>query len=160
MIIRPASREDAEAISGLILPLVKKFIAPEFSLEGQQNLLSSMEPGAIQGFFDRGYRYHVAEADGRMVGVIGVRDNAHIHHLFVAEDFQRRGIAGRLWNAARRECLGAGNPGRFTVYSSRYALDVYRKLGFTETGPAETKDQVTATPMVWESPDPVAKQKP
>lgn len=145
--IRPATIEDAEAISGLIIPLVKKFIAPEFSPVGQRNLLTSMEPAAIRGFFEAGYRYHVAEIGGQIVGVVGIRDNSHVHHLFVAEDFQRRGIARRLREVARKECLAAGNPRRFTVYSSRYALKVYRRLGFVEAGLPETKDEVTTVPM-------------
>jgi GNAT superfamily N-acetyltransferase len=71
----------------------------------------------------------------------------HIHHLFVAEDFQRRGIARQLWAVAKEACLAAGNTGRFTVYSSRFALEVYRRFGFIETGPPETKDEVVAVPM-------------
>lgn len=152
MIVRQAMNNDAEVISRLILPLVEKFIAPEFSPSGQRNLLTSMEPAALRGFFEAGHRYHVAEVEGQIVGVVGIRDNSHVHHLFVAEDFQRRGIARRLWTVAKGECLAAGNPGQFTVYSSRYALEVYRRLGFVEAGPPETKDDVTAVPMKHECP--------
>ena len=152
MIIRPATIKDAEAISSLILPLVETFIAQEFSPEGQRNLVSSMEPGSIKGFFEAGHRYHVAEVEGRVVGVIGIRDNAHVHHLFVAEEFQRLGIARQLWDVAREDCLAAGNAGHFTVYSSRYALDVYRRFGFVEAGPPETKDEVTAIPLRYGPP--------
>lgn len=152
VVVRPATIEDAEAISGLVMPLVKKFIAPEFSPVGQRNLLSSMEPAAIRGFFKAGHRYHVAEVEGQMVGVVGIRDNSHVHHLFVVEKFHRRGIGRRLWEIARKECLAAGNLGRFTVFSSRYALEAYRRLGFVEAGPPETKDEVTAVPMKYEQP--------
>jgi predicted GNAT family N-acyltransferase len=41
----------------------------------------------------------------------------------------------------------AGNPGEFTVNSSRFAVGMYRKFGFVETGPPETKEGVTAVPM-------------
>ena len=145
--IRLATIADARAISELILPLATKFIAHEFSEEGQRNLLRSMEPEAIEGFFQAGYRYHVAETLERVVGVVGVRDNSHVHHLFVAEDHQRCGLATDLWRVARDACLEAGNPGRFTVFSSKYALDVYRAFGFIESGPHEVKDEVMATPM-------------
>lgn len=36
-------------------------------------------------------RYHVAESAGKLVGVVGVRDDTHLFHLFVAEGFHRRG---------------------------------------------------------------------
>jgi GNAT superfamily N-acetyltransferase len=132
------------------MPLVEKFIAPEFSPEGQRNLLSSMTPEAIESLFRAGHCYHVAEMDGRLAGVIGVRGNSHVHHLFVAEDFQLQGVAGQLWSVAKQACLEAGNPGRFSVCSSRIALEVYKSLGFSEAGPPETKDSVTAFPMRWE----------
>ena len=148
--IRLATVADARAISELILPLATKFIAHEFSEEGQRNLLRSMEPDAIEGFFHAGHRYHVAEVEGRVVGVVGVRDNSHVHHLFVAEDHQRCGLARELWKVARDACLEAGNPGRFTVFSSKYALGVYRAFGFIESGPPEIKDEVIATPMEYE----------
>jgi GNAT superfamily N-acetyltransferase len=148
--IRLATTADARAISELILPLATKFIAHEFSEEGQRNLFRSMEPDAIEGFFQAGYRYHVAAVDWRVVGVVGVRDNSHVHHLFVAEDHQRCGLATDLWRVARGACLEAGNPGRFTVFSSKYALDVYRAFGFIESGPPEIKDEVIATPMEYE----------
>jgi GNAT superfamily N-acetyltransferase len=106
-----------------------------------------MEPEAIEGYFRAGYRYHVAEVAGRVVGVIGVRDNSHVHHLFVAEKHQRCGLARELWKVARDACLESGNPGEFTVFSSKFALGVYRAFGFIESGPPETKDDVVATPM-------------
>ena len=150
--LRPATIEDAEAISGLILPLLEKFIAHEFPPEGRRNLISSMEPASIRGFFEAGHRYHVAEAEGCVVGVVGIRDNSHVHHLFVAEPFHRQGLARRLWDVAREECLATGNPGAFTVFSSRYAVPAYRKLGFVQAGPPETKEGVTAIPMRYDSP--------
>jgi GNAT superfamily N-acetyltransferase len=149
-LIRLATIDDARAISELILPLATKFIAHEFSVEGQRNLLRSMEPDAIEGFFHAGHRYHVVELQGRVVGVVGMRDNSHVHHLFVAEGHQRCGLARQLWKVARDACLEAGNPGRFTVFSSKYALGVYRAFGFMESGPPEVKDEVIATPMEYE----------
>jgi GNAT superfamily N-acetyltransferase len=78
---------------------------------------------------------------------VGVRDNSHVHHLFVAENHQKCGLARELWKVAREACLDAGNLGRFTVFSSKYALGVYRAFGFIESGSPEIKDGVVATPM-------------
>jgi ubiquinone/menaquinone biosynthesis C-methylase UbiE len=57
-----------------------------------------------------------------------------------------------LWEVARKECLAAGNPGNFTVWSSRYALEVRQRLGFVQAGPPETKNDVMAVPMKYEQP--------
>lgn len=149
MEIRKATIEDAPAISELIRPLAEQYIAHEFSPEGAANLLASMEPEAIEGYLASGYEYHVAEEEGELAGVVGVRDNSHLYHLFVADDFGGRGLARRLWGVARDACRQAGSVGEFTVNSSRFAVGMYRKLGFVETGPPETRQGVTSIPMKW-----------
>lgn len=147
MKIRRATIEDARAISDLIRPLAECYIAHEFSTEGAANLLASMEADAIEAYFASGYAYHVAEEDGVLVGVVGVRDNSHLYHLFVAGEFRGRGYARELWCAARDACRVSGNVGEFTVNSSRFAVGMYRKFGFVDTGPPETNSGVTSIPM-------------
>ena len=147
MQIREATIEDAPAISDLIRPLAETYIAHEFPPEGAANLLASMEPGAIEGYMTSGFKYHLAEENGAVIGVVGVRDNSHLYHLFVADEFRGRGIARELWRVARDGCREAGNVGDFTVNSSRFAVEMYRKFGFAETGPPETKNGVTSVPM-------------
>jgi GNAT superfamily N-acetyltransferase len=160
MRIRLATKEDAAAISGLIRPLAAKFIAREFSPEGVENLLSGMTAEAVQQFLDAGFRYHVAEEGGDLLGVVATRDDRHLYHLFVAETFQRRGLAREMWAVARQACLDAGWPGAFTVNSSRYAVEVYKKLGFVEAAPPTEKDGVVFIPMRSEPPAAVHTDRP
>ncbi len=147
MNIRPATLADSEPISKLISGLSEKYIAHEFTQTGARELLNSMKPGAIEKYIRSGYEYHVAEIGGRPVGVVGVRDNSHLYHLFVDEKFQKRGIAGQLWRVARESCLSKGNPGVFTVNSSKYALPVYEKLGFIVQSEPVERSGVVYIPM-------------
>lgn len=141
MEIRAAKPDDAENISKLICELVDKFITDDFSPSGREFLLSTMTPGTISWNMQTEYRYHVAEADGAMVGVVAVKGNTHLYHLFVAERYHRKGIARKLWQRAMKECLLEGNPGEFTVNSSSYAREVYKQLGFVaQSGPQEKHD--------------------
>jgi ribosomal protein S18 acetylase RimI-like enzyme len=145
--IRVAVPEDSESISRLICELVDKYIAKEFSSQGREFLLSTMTADVISRNMQSGYRYHVAEISGLLAGVVAVRDNAHLYHLFVAEQFHRKGIAKKLWQLAMNECLRDGNTGEFTVNSSAYALGVYKRLGFiAQSGPQE-KNGVVFYPM-------------
>ena len=145
--LRNATPSDAGKISKLISGLTEKFIAYEFTPAGTEELLHSMAPDAIEKYIRSGYEYHVAEMDARLIGVVAVRGNSHLYHLFVAEKFQNRGIAGQLWRVAMKSCLAKGNPGVFTVNSSRYARPVYEKLGFVvQSGPQE-KNGVIYIPM-------------
>lgn len=130
MKIRLATVDDAGSISALILPLAEKFITHEFSEQGSRKLLGGMTPVAIRRYINSGFRYHVAEQSGRIVGVVATRDNSHLYHLFVAEPYQGRGLARQLWREARQACREAGNAGEYTVNSSRLAVGMYERLGF------------------------------
>ena len=145
--IRVATSDDAESISDLVSELSRKLIAHEFTAEGETALMASMSPAAIDKYIDTGYQYHIAEINDRIVGVVAIRDNSHIYQLFVAEDHHRQGIASKLWQVAKDLCLSNGNPGQFSVSSSKYAVSVYRKLGFTVESEPQERDGVIFVPM-------------
>jgi GNAT superfamily N-acetyltransferase len=145
--IRTAKPDDSGRISKLLCELTAKFVANEFSAYGRHLLLDSMKPDMITKNIQSGFRYHLAEFDDQLVGVVAVRDNSHLFHFFVAEQYQRQGIAKQLWNTAMRVCIDEGNPGEYTVNSSRYALDVYKALGFVTGAAAQEKDGVVFYPM-------------
>jgi ribosomal protein S18 acetylase RimI-like enzyme len=145
--IHRASLADARSISALISLLTEKFIASECSAESRRALLGSMTQDSIRKFLSAGFVYHVAKAERELVGVIGIRDNTHLYHLFVREDFQRQGIGTRLWHAARDLCLSSGNPGLFTVNASRNAYAVYEKMGFVAESGQKERRGVVVIPM-------------
>jgi len=145
--IRAASPGDSDGISSLLCNLAAKFITNEFSPEARHTLLSSMTPAAIEQYIQSGYRYHVAVTDSQLVGVVAVRDNVHLFHLFVSEQYQRRGIATQLWNVAKTVCLNKGNPGEFTVNSSGFARGLYEKLGFISCSGPQEMDGIMFYPM-------------
>ena len=145
--IRAATARDAENISNLVRQLSAKFIANDFTAEGRETLLNSMTPAAIEKYMQSGFRYHVAEVESQLVGVVGVKDNSHLYHLFVAENYQRQGIASALWRLAKQTCLDEGNLGVFTVNSSRYAQHVYERLGFVTQSDPQDKNGVIFIPM-------------
>ena len=130
MKIRAARHTDVEAISQLIEPLVTKYISPSCSEQGVEILLRSMSGQSIENYFSAGYQYWLGEIDNQLMAVIGIKDNSHLYHLFVADCFQGKGHAHQLWQHAKAECLALGNPGIFTVNSALNATPVYRKWGF------------------------------
>jgi N-acetylglutamate synthase-like GNAT family acetyltransferase len=150
MNVREATEKDVAAISELLIQLAERFIVGGYSEEGRNNLLKSMSPGAIRAYFEQGYRYHVGETDGAIIGVVATKDNSHLFHLFVQETCQGRGYARALWEVAKADCLARGSPGRFTVNSSLNAQDVYRSLGFEPTDGIRDSGGVKFIPMASE----------
>lgn len=145
--IRNARVDDAPAISALILSTAPLFVstsgksvAPWFA--------SSVTPAAIAGCIgDSRFNYLVALFGRVIAGVIAVRDTTHVHHLFVAPEFQRQGIAGQLWRRAESEAVAAGNNDGFFVRSSEYAVPVYERLGFRMAGERTEKEGIVFVPM-------------
>lgn len=147
MRIRPAAAADAAGISALILG-VSGFFTLHPDGEGAEAFLATLAPQAIAGYLaSPDYRYLVAEDAGVLAGVVAIRDNRHLYHLFVAQGVHGQGLARRLWTAAMDAALRAGNPGEFTVNSSPYAVPVYERFGFVPTGPRVEAQGIAFVPM-------------
>lgn len=151
-LIRPANVSDAERIAALIARVAGRFILPEFSAQGRERILAAHRPESIAQRMESGFEYHVAEAAGEIVGVVGMRDGSHLYHLFVAEEHQGRGLGRALWEHAKAQCLRRGRPAAFTVNSSRYAVPVYARFGFVVAAPEQEVDAVRFVPMRLELP--------
>jgi len=93
------------------------------------------------------FRFYVAEDAGSIAGVAAIRSNAHLYYLFVGTPYQRTGLARRLWLRVLEDSLALGNPGKFTVNASNYAVPAYEKLGFRRTESKAEKNGVLYNPM-------------
>ena len=116
--------------------------------EGAEPFFAAIGEPAIQGYVSAGnFDYFVAKQEGLLAGVIALRDNRHLFHLFVAEPFQGQGLGGQLWHTVKANAIQTGNPGQFTVNSSLNALPVYEKFGFVASGPIALTHGVAFQPM-------------
>jgi len=148
--VRLAGPDDARAIGVLVRRGTRRDVLPDQTAAARAFLLTTMTARAERARILEGYRYHVAEADGRVVGVVAMRDDSHLYRLFVSARFQRRGIARALWRKTLADCRRRAGTRRVTVNASACAVPVYRRLGFVATGRAQTKGPgVVTTPMVY-----------
>lgn len=147
MKIRLATIADAEPICRLARPLLERFVFPDFSEEGRRTLLEHCPPEKFETRLRSDFRFHVAEADGEIIGSVGICAERHLFHLFVAEAYHRQGVARLLWETAKSAAQSGNGGAGFTVNSSRYAVPVYRAFGFVEVGPEEDKQGVISVPM-------------
>jgi GNAT superfamily N-acetyltransferase len=144
---REAVLQDGDAISGLIMASQRQFCFHEYTAKGQELMADVCGRKALKYYLERGDVYFVAESDGRIIGVVGIRDNKHLAHNFVEASWHRQGISKRLWDLASAECLRRGNPGTFGLRASTYAIPVYLQWGFVQTGPTDHEYGITSTPM-------------
>jgi N-acetylglutamate synthase-like GNAT family acetyltransferase len=147
MHIRQANLKDVNQISELISNLSLKYIAPDCTSEGLNLLIRSMKPEMITQYMSTNCLYHVVEDNNQIAGVIAIRDNSHLFHMFVADKFQGKGLAKMLWHHAKDLCLLNGNTGTFTVNSALNAKSVYLKLGFKPISGVRTHKGILDIPM-------------
>ena len=145
--IRDATPADAAAISQLVCKSARATIFANGPVNGCNYFLAMNTAAAIAGRMRANYGYYVAEEDGQVVGMIAMRDNEHLYHLFVEQACHGKGIGRRLWDHAREICRRNGNPGHYTVNSTPEAIPIYERFGFVATGKIETRNGLTALPM-------------
>jgi len=144
--IRPAIESDAQVISALIASQ-SHHRSPSPTAPAPPEFLAGFSPETIRGYIGSArYRYLVALVEEQLVGVLGIRAGRRLLHFFVAESFQRRGIARALWRRAKSELVAAGEA-TLVANSSIYAIPVYERLGFKVVGPRVEGDGVTYVPM-------------
>ena len=145
--IRQANAGDAAEIAGLIRALAEKFITHEFEAEASRQFLSANDAYSVEKNMASGFLYFVATRHAKVIGVAGLKNRSHLYHLFVAEAWQGKGLARKLWERLLVVAIGRGESKVITVNSSNAAVGFYRRLGFSPTGPAVEKGGIRYNPM-------------
>ena len=135
----------AEALS-FVWEVFCRFEAPEYSEEGItefKNFLNNEEEIGKLDF------YGAFDKASDIVGVLAMRKPSHISLFFVKAEYHRQGIGRQLFEKILCDYQPQGI-GVFTVNSSPYAVEVYRKLGFKPTGDECITNGIRYTPMKME----------
>lgn len=83
--------------------------------------------------------------EGRIVGVVLVKNFWNLCSLFVAPDCHRRGLGRRLIEAAVEQCAPCNERPYLQVNAAPNAVAFYRSMGFIKL--ADAKRFGTSTPM-------------
>lgn len=147
MNIRTATSHDATAISTLIRSVAHYFTLHPQGL-GAESFLKTLAIEAIDGLIQAAnFRYFAGFIGDDLAGVVAMRDDKHLYHLFVSPQFQRQGVASQLWAHAKADALRRGNSGEFTVNSSPFAVPVYASFGFVAMGDKVETNGIAFVPM-------------
>jgi GNAT superfamily N-acetyltransferase len=148
---RLGAPDDAAAIARLLRRVAARWLWPDQPAAAIPVILRNMTAPAVRKAMVEGRRYHTAWRNDHLVGVLAMRDDSHVFHLFIATRWQGRGVGRRLWQRAMADAVRRAGTRRFTVNSSRVAVPAYRRLGFVETsGEVASPLGVLSTPMVYE----------
>ncbi len=137
----------------LVWSVFNEFEAPDYPAEGVTEFRRSVNVDTVVERVRRGELFlKGCYNEGKLVGVIAVRDESHISLLFVRKDHHRRGIARSLFEAVVNDIRVKGGISKITVNSSPYAVEIYHRIGFIDTDVEQTKNGIRFTPMVYYLP--------
>ncbi len=146
--VRSAYRDEWEEAMALAWRTFLRFEADVYTAEGVTNFENFITDTTLHRMFVMGaYQMFVAVADGKIVGMITLRDSTHISLLFVDERYHRRGIGRALLEYLKDYMRQEMGEGRVTVNASPYGVGFYHRLGFRDLRPEEKKDGIIYTPM-------------
>lgn len=149
--IRSARAEDSETISALILRVARTQLRNEFTQDGWELFLRLMSTQTLSALItNERFCYWLAsldsESDSKIIGLLASRDANHVFHFFVDPDYQKRGVGKFLWRHYLFHLTGE-SPQLVTVKASDYAINFYKKLGFTIVQPRQIEKGLAYTLM-------------
>ena len=143
MIIEKLNREQLEKSLPLVWDVFCKYEAVNYSENGKEAFRSAINSA---DYLDMLSAYGAFDGE-KLVGIIATRSGGtHIALFFVDGAYHRRGIGRSLFEA----CMADNSSARITVHSSEYAAEVYRRLGFVQTGIMQVDGGIRYIPMVYE----------
>lgn len=150
--IQSAGSGQVQAISELIELGLREFLAPDLGPGGLERLLEVLGPVATKGRLDQQWPTFVASDNSDLVGVLMVRPPTHLFNLFLARDWQRRGIGSALVQFADHQVQQVQGARLQTVNASPNAVGFYQRLDFQIDGPLVDDHGVRFQPMSRRSP--------
>lgn len=146
--VRSAYRDEWEEAMALAWRTFLRYEADVYTTEGVKNFENFITDTTLHRMFVMGaYQMFVAVADGKIVGMITLRDSTHISLLFVDARYHRQGIGRALLEYLKDYMMQEMGVRRVTVNASPYGVGFYHRLGFCDLRPEEKKDGIIYTPM-------------
>lgn len=146
--IRFVTRDEWEEAMGLAWKTFLEFEGDVYPPEGVRSFEDFITDSVLKRMFIMGsYQMMAAFLNGKMVGMISLRNETHISLLFVDGYYHRRGIGRALINALSDYVKAEVGENKLTVNASPYGVEFYHRLGFQDIGPEKKQDGIIFTPM-------------
>ena len=146
--IRFARADEWDEAMALVWETFLVFEAPIYLPQGVRSFESFITDKTLRRMFEMGaYQMLVAVCEGKIIGLITLRDKTHISLLFVEEKHQFRGVGRALVQRLCRYLRDEAGERHVTVNAAPYGVEFYHRIGFRDTGPESTSDGMRYTPM-------------
>jgi len=132
----------------LVWDVFEEFEAHQYSAEGVREFQNYIEYSSMKRMLENSEMmmwgcFH----NGKIIGMIAVKQPSHITLLFVDKQYHRQGIARALYQKIIDYYSKADDCSEISVNSSLYAVEAYKRLGFVATDTEQEKIGIRFVPM-------------
>ena len=145
-------------VCNLVICVFREFIAHQHSQEGVREFLKYVQPELLLRRSQKNHFVLLATIQGKIVGMIEIRNNRHVSLFFVDKRFQQRGIGRELLRRSLKICKLEISLKRspelqeVSVNSSPNSIQIYERMGFRQKSSEQVKNGIRFTEMVLELP--------
>ncbi|WP_321991767.1 GNAT family N-acetyltransferase [Marispirochaeta aestuarii] len=126
--IEPFSLGKEKEVHNLVSSVFNEFVGFEYTEEGNKVFNDLIKPENILERHKSGNIILTYEKNGRIIGIIEVRDNNHICLFFVDKRYHNKGIGRELFNEMLLKIEGKTE--YLEVNASPFSEEIYSRLGF------------------------------
>ena len=150
--IKEVKGKDLARALNLVNTMFSQFVAADYSEQGkaafENYLKTKLEETTTQvkSGHKKIWGYY---KDGEILGVIATQNTTHISLMFVDKHHHRKGIARQMFDFVLENLRMDESVTRVTVNSSPYAVKIYQRLGFVQSGEKQEKDGIIFIPMAF-----------
>ncbi len=140
-------KEDVEEALALIHSVFEEFVGQDYSGIGRTFFKRAVDVDFLNGLPGRNGFSLTVKNEGKIIGIISIRDFAHVALFFVKKEYQGKGIGRELFEEAKRKIKETGKIKEMQVNSSPYAVPIYSALGFKITEAEKEENGMKYIPM-------------
>ncbi|WP_336391137.1 GNAT family N-acetyltransferase [Gallaecimonas xiamenensis] len=144
MTIRQLEERDLEAASAVCMAAFLGSVAATLAAEGLETFKTIAAPGAFRSRMQQDNLILVAEHQGQVAGLIELKEGRHLAMLFIAPQWQQKGLGRQLLAAVLPHARGD----EVTVRASLSSVPAYQKYGFVCQGEVGQVAGLVFQPMV------------
>ncbi len=148
--IRKIKPEEVSNALTLALEVFMQFEAPDYKPQGVETFRKDIieNPEFIDKCRKGICPIYAAFDNGKMVGIIGMRNKSHINLVFTKSEYHRNGIATSIFKYLLSEIKNnSPQVKEITLNSSPYGKSFYLHLGFVPLSEEQEIDGIRFTPM-------------
>lgn len=147
-LIRRVNHDELDMAFALIWRVFQQFVAPDYTDEGVDYFYRQFVAGQDfrNKFLNNLQTMYGSFAGGRLAGVLSISKNNHVSCVFVDKDYQRKGIATKLFLKVITELKQQGVT-KIELNAAPYAIPFYHAIGFTDTDVENVYHGIRYTPM-------------